>query len=302
MPPHIFVILNAAAGGGDATKDIAGLTEQFRGAGLDAKVSSVRTREEFIAATERAMHEAPHAVVAGGGDGTVSAVASRLVGTQTALGVLPLGTLNHFARDLHIPAGIAEAAQIIIAGNVGTVDVGEVNGQFFLNNSSLGIYPEIVRHREFQQHQGAAKWPAFLRATLGVLRRHPFLSVRLIMNGDGRQRRTPFVLIGNNEYCMEGLHAGERASLQGGKLGLYLTRHRGTRWGLLRLAVMTLLGTLRQAREFEAFTVADVVIETRHGKVRVALDGEVTMMDTPLKYVSRPRALRVFVPAPQAAD
>jgi len=302
MPSRIVVIINASAGAGTSTEAIDGLTEQFRSAGLDAQVTSARNRAELVAAEERALGEAPHAVVAGGGDGTVSIVASRLVGTEIALGVLPLGTLNHFAKDLHIPVDIAEAARNIIAGNVGTVDVGEVNGRFFLNNSSLGIYPEIVRDREIQQRRlGAGKWPAFMRATLAVLRRYPFLSVRLIVNGEDHRRRTPFVFIGNNEYRMEGFNVGQRARLDAGKLSLYVTRHTG-RLGLLRLAAMALLGTLRQAKEFEALTAEEILIETHHGRLRVALDGEVTLIDTPLRYRIRPGALRVIVPALKPSD
>ena len=269
-----------------------------RAAGLQARVKLIHHGEEIEATVAQALKQGASTVVAGGGDGTVSAVAAPLVGTQTALGVLPLGTLNHFARDLHIPFEIAEAAKIIIAGNVAAVDVGEVNGRVFLNNSSLGIYPEIVRGREFhQKHQGMGKWPAFLRATLAVLRRHPFLSVRVQVNGEFHARRTPFVLIGNNEYCMEGMNAGKRTCLDAGKLSIYLTRRRGTRLGLLRLAFKTLLGTLHEAKEFEALTAAEILIEPRHGRVKVAMDGELTMLDAPLRYRSRPGALRVIVPA-----
>jgi diacylglycerol kinase family enzyme len=124
----------------------------------------------------------------------------------------------------------------------------------------------------------------------------------LLVNGEDRLRRTPFVLIGNNEYRMEGLAAGERVSLTAGKLSVYLTRHRGSRWGLLRLAAMTLMGKLREAKEFEALTTGEILIETRHRRLKVALDGEVTVMDTPLLYRVRPQALRVIVPAPAAAN
>lgn len=304
MASRIVVIFNAAAGGGITTSEaIDGLAAQFRAGGLDAQFVPAQNRAEFTAATERAVGEAPQIIVAGGGDGTINAVASGLVGTTIALGVLPLGTLNHFARDLSIPADVTEAAKIIIAGNIGTVDVGEVNGRVFLNNSSLGIYPQIVRDREFQQKQeGAGKWPAFVRATFAVLRRHPFLNVRLRVNGEDLQRRTPFVLIGNNEYCMEGLSLGQRNCLDAGQLSLHLTRRRGSRWGLLRLAVMALLGKLRQAREFEVLTAPEVLIETRKRRLQVAMDGEVSEMETPLRYRIRPGALRVIVPAAPATS
>ena len=92
-------------------------------------------------------------MVVGGGDGTLSAAASILAGTDTALGVLALGTLNHFARDLRIPLDLDGAIGVIAAGHHQTVDVGEVNGQVFINNSSIGIYPFFVAERS-----GRAEW------------------------------------------------------------------------------------------------------------------------------------------------
>ena len=103
-------------------------------------------------------------VVGGGGDGTIAAVAAALVGTDTPLGVLPMGTLNHFAKDLGIPLELEKAVQTLFTGKVAQVDVGEVNGRIFLNNSSLGFYPRIVQEREREQRQGHSKWVAFARA------------------------------------------------------------------------------------------------------------------------------------------
>jgi diacylglycerol kinase family enzyme len=220
------------------------------------------------------------------------------VGTGIALGVLPLGTLNHFARDLHIPGDAAGAVQNIAAGNVAAIDAGEVNGRYFLNNASLGIYPAIVRGRERQQrHLGAGKWLAFLRATLAVLRRNPFVDVRLTVDGEELRRSTPFVFVGNNDYCMEGWCMGERKCLTAGKLNVYIARHTG-RLGLLKLALRALVGRLHEAADLEVFSAAQVLVETHRRRIRVATDGEVTGMDSPLRFRIRPGALRVIVPAP----
>src|SRR5581483_6186931 len=124
----------------------------------------------------------PPVIVAAGGDGTLNAVASALVGTDIALGVLPMGTLNHFAKDLKIPLDVAHAARAIAEGHTKTVDVGVVNGRIFVNNSSLGLYPHIVRARELKQHRpGWGKWTALVWATWLVLRRSPFLRLRLCL-------------------------------------------------------------------------------------------------------------------------
>lgn len=220
-----------------------------------------------------------------------------LVGTDAALGVLPLGTLNHFAKDLRIPTDLEAAAQTILDGSVASVDVGEVNGRVFLNNSSLGLYPQIVRYRMIQQARlGIGKWPAFVWAAFMVFRRYPFLSLRLIVEGKEIRRSTPFVFIGNNEYEIERLDIGTRACLNAGLLSLYWTRRTG-RLGLLGLAVRALLGRLREADDFEALCTSEAWIEARRPRLRVAKDGEVSMLNTPLHYRIRHKALRVIVPA-----
>ena len=153
-------------------------------------------------------------VVAGGGDGTISTVAALLAGTDKALAVLPLGTLNHFAKDLGLPLELEAAARVAATGRVVRVDVGEVNGRVFINNSSIGLYPRLVRRRQQQQDRlGRGKWAAFLFAGLSVLRRYPFLDVRLEADGRTFSRRTPFVFVGNNDYLMDGLQIGARARL-----------------------------------------------------------------------------------------
>lgn len=252
----------------------------------------------MTAAARAALAEGAQVVVAGGGDGTINAVASVVAGTGVAFGVLPLGTLNHFAKDIGVPLGLDEAVANIAQGIRKDVDVGEVNGQVFLNNSSLGLYPDIVRDREKQQHRlGRGKWLAACWATVGALRRYPFLNVRLTLD-DGKEhaRRTPFVFIGNNEYTMSGFNIGARQTLDRGRLSLYVAQRPG-RLGLLRFAWRALCGRLAQEKDFDMLTAQNLHIETRHQRIPVATDGEVTVMATPLRYRIRPGALRVIVPS-----
>jgi len=162
-----------------------------------------------------------------------------------------------------------------------------------VNNSSLGLYPSIVRERQKQQRLGWGKWPAYVWAALAVLRRYPFLNVLLSVDGKELVSRTPFVFIGNNEYEMESLNIGGRTCLDAGKLSLYMS-DRTSRLGLLRLALRALFGGLRQEKDFIALCTKEVWIGTKHRHVRVALDGEVLMMEPPLHYRVRPRALRVL--------
>lgn len=296
---RMAVIVNAGAGTGYDAPWRETLAARFAAHGLEAEVTLAVDANHMLEAARAALAGGARTVVAGGGDGTINAVASVVLDSGAVFGVLPMGTLNHFARDLHIPLQLDAAIATLAAGHVARVDVGEVNGRVFLNNSSLGLYPDIVRDRQRQQRRlGRGKWTAFGWATLAALRRYPFLSVRLALGEADHARRTPFVFIGNNEYQMEGFNIGERARIDGGMLSVYVAQ-RPTRFGLLRLALRALFGRLRQAREFDIFQAREMAIETRHRRLRVATDGEVTVMAPPLRYRIRPAALPVIVPRPQ---
>lgn len=295
MPPPVDVIINASSGASDKEAARRLLAAVFAACGVEARISLAKSGAEVVKLARRAVSGDAQTVVAGGGDGTINAVASTLLGTTKTLGVLPLGTLNHFAKDLRIPLDLEAAARTIIAGRTMKVDVGEVNDRIFLNNSSLGLYPSIVHQREMKQRLGHGKWPAFLWAALTVLRRNPFLAVRLILDGKEFATRTPFVFIGNNIYEMESFNIGSRARLDAGVLSLYVTNRTG-RWGLVRLALRALFRRLRNPQDFVALTTTEVRVETRRRRVRVSTDGEVAVMQMPLDYRVHPGALCVLVP------
>ncbi len=294
-PRALEVIINARSGTSSKEGVRDQLAELFQQNGIEARISLARSGERMAELARRAAHGDARTVVAGGGDGTINAVASTLIDTDKTLGVLPLGTLNHFAKDLKIPLDLEGAARTIIANHAVQVDAGEVNGQIFLNNSSLGLYPSLVHKREQRQRLGYGKWPAFIWAAFSVMRRYPFLDVRLNADGKEFSSRTPFVFVGNNKYEMESFNIGTRARLDAGQLSLYFS-HRTRRLGLVRLAFRALLGRAEKTEEFVAMSTTEVSIETRRSRIRVATDGEVTIMRPPLRYRVRPGALRVIAP------
>lgn len=272
------------------------MRELFAGHGIRAEVTIAHSGEQIASAARSAREHGAPVVVAGGGDGTINAVAAELVDSDTALGILPLGTLNHFARDAGIPLALDEAVGVVASGRTRKVDVGEVNCHIFLNNSSLGLYPAIVQERNKQQRRfGRSKWFAALWATVAALRRFLFLHVHLTAGGRELACRTPFVFIGNNEYRMEGLSPGGRTALDQGKLSLYLAHNPG-RLSLLRFAFRALFGRLAQARDFDVLLVENMTIQTRRRHLRVATDGEVRTMETPLSYRVRHAALTIIAP------
>jgi diacylglycerol kinase family enzyme len=188
----------------------------------------------------------------------------------------------------------------VLDGMLCQVDVGEVNGLVFLNNSSLGVYPAIVRLRERYRASGLGKWIAALWASLAVLRRHPFMRVRIIAEGQATVRRTPFVFVGNNEYRMVGLHAGSRESLTSGRLAVYVLNAE-RRVGLLRLAWQVLRKGVDEVKELDLLTLDQATIETQRSRLQVAFDGEVVPLESPLEYRIQPLALRVLVPPTTSA-
>ena len=292
----IILILNTSAGSG-CTSDFADdLVEKFAACGLKADATLAKNGHALVAAAKQAVRDSVGIVVAGGGDGTLNAVASELVGTGIFFGVLPLGTLNHFAKDLNIPLNVDDAIRTIAAGHCISVDTGEVNGRVFLNNSSLGLYPDTVRRRELHQNRlGRGKWPAFFWAAVTSLRRYPFLHLTLTVDGNIYKKRTPFVFIGNNDYVMEGFNIGARKALDAGRLSLYAA-HRTSRLGLLVLALRAVLGRFRQVKDFDVLSAKSLLIESLHKQIRVATDGEVNLMGTPLNYRIVPKSLNVLVP------
>ncbi len=298
---RVEIILNASAGGGDngqaeAREQILSVLAAL--GETHARVSVARDGAEIIELARRAAEAVDvRLVVAGGGDGTINAVASALVGSDKPLGVLPLGTLNHFAKDLKLPLELDAAVRLLITGQAQRVDVGEVNGRIFLNNSSLGLYPEIVRRREHQQQRGRGKWVAFVAAAFTVLRRFPSLRVRLSVDGREFARDTPFVFVGNNKYEMDGFNLGARSCLNEGQLSLHFTRGQPGRWGLVRFALRALAGRLPQDADFDALCAKEIHVATHHRRhLRVATDGEVNVMNTPLEYRARAGALLVMMP------
>ena len=291
----VKIIISAGAGPGDNTKAAERLAEIFKEDQIDIDISLAQSGAEVVELAQEAARGPYKVIVAAGGDGTVNSVAAAVIDTDKILGILPLGTLNHFARDLKIPFDLEAAAHTIVAGNTAEVDVAEVNNRIFLNNSSLGLYPIIVREREKRQRLGSGKWPAFIWATIQALRRYPFLDVRLHANDDSLVRTTPFVFVGNNEYAMDLLNIGVRDRLDRGVLSIYIT-HRTSRLRLISLALRAVLGRLRHDKDFLALQSDELKIQTHHKQLRVAFDGEIEVMETPLQYRLRARALRVIVP------
>lgn len=297
MPSRIEVIINAGSGSVSAeTVDV--VRTRFVELGLDAIIHLAQNGSDIERFAREAAESDAEIIVAGGGDGTISSVAIEVFKAGKTLGVLPLGTLNNFSKDLGIPQELNEAIDVIAADHTRTIDLAEVNGRIFINNSSIGLYPRMVRKREKQQRLGRGKWLSALWASMRMFKLSPFLKVSIRVNGQNFLRKTPFVFVGNNEYDMDIYNIGRRNALDEGKLGVYFL-HRGGRWGVIMMLVRTAFGRLKQWRDFEIVSTDEISIKTRRKRVHVAFDGEVDIMRSPLVYKSIPAALKVIVPKPE---
>jgi diacylglycerol kinase family enzyme len=295
---HDVVLLNGRASALRTVRLHAQIEELFRGHRIDVVIHEVASPVEIPRAARTALEENAHSIIAGGGDGTVNAVASVLAGRPTPLGILPLGTLNHFARDLHIPLTLDKAVATIVQGHLRKVDVGRVGDGIFVNNSSIGIYPSIVERRERLRQSGYRKWTAFAKATVEVLRREDEVSISLESDRTRIIARTPFLFVGNNEYRGEGLRLGARLRLDGGRLYAYFAPPVRTS-DLPKLFAHALFGYARQEHALESIASEELWVDTLPAHdVKVACDGELLALEPPLHYRSWPGALTVFTPAP----
>lgn len=260
---------------------------------LDVRRTLVIGREPDLGAAIRAAVEGGCVVVAAGGDGTVNAVVQHLVPDGT-LGVLPLGTLNHFARDL----GVDEqetAMPVLEAGAPQTIDVGRAGNRLFVNNVGLGLYPELVREREARE----GRWGrllAHLAAAIRVLRRARPVLGSIAVDGDHRDLAAWVVMVGNNRFRSDPGELGSRDRLDEGvldvwmmRLGGRLERSTGPAWRVLR-------GTLAGSRRLIRTQGSVVEIQLRGNSRRISRDGEASERATSLRVEILPGGLNVLAP------
>jgi diacylglycerol kinase family enzyme len=291
----VVVIVNR--GGGSAGGARERILAAFEGTGVEPDIRLVQPAGLDRQCAEAARAEGVTALVAAGGDGTVGSVAAAVADGPLALGILPMGTLNHFARDAGIPLDLEAAAAAIAAGRTRRVDAAEVNGRLFVNNSAVGLYPSLVRDREAQQRRlGRSKRAAMLVAALRALWRFPRRRLTLNVAGLKAPVETPLLFVGNNVYETGLLSLGRRAAVDRGVMCLYAPLAR-SRFRFAWLSLRAVLGRPDRQRDFLSLEgVEQAEIGSRRDRLSVALDGEARSIETPLRYRILPAALRLIVP------
>jgi diacylglycerol kinase family enzyme len=295
------VIINRSGGTAAASGESlhASLELAFTNNGFDASIELVdgsELQQAFAQFADAKMAEVK-LIVVGGGDGTAASAAAALANTPTNMALLPLGTLNHLARDLSIPADLNEAVKLALEGKAKAIDLGNVNGHRFVNNASIGLYPSMVtRREEIRSQHKFPKWFASIFAAASALWHLPQHRLELD-TGDGPQRlRTPLLFVGNNVYSLEAGEVGTRPSLSDGHFSVFAIKPRG-RLALLWFGLRAIFGHANLSNDFIALGVySQFTITSQRRSIDVGLDGEVCRLDLPLYFKIEPAALRVICP------
>ena len=241
------------------------------------------------------MREGRRLFVAAGGDGTINSVIQPLIHTDAILGVIPVGTYNHFARDLGIPLAWRDALDVVVSGETKPIDAARVNDRFFVNNVSMGLYPELVARRE-EKGRDYPRWKARLYAAYATLQKYPHVAVTLDSAHHHEVIRTHVLMISNNSYDLSrlGIEAPRRA-LEEGRLSVYWLPH-VPRLQLTRFVAHYLAGRVRDTPGFRSFRTSQIKVQSSKRHLHLGIDGEVVTMNIPLVITIVPQSLSVKVP------
>lgn len=300
-PRSAFVVINSASGPAADRQAVADrIAQTFADHGWQAllEICDPPDLQARMAAACQSAKTTPGAiVVVGGGDGTIRSAAALAVEHGVALGILPMGTMNLLPKDLGLPLDPVEAAQAIATGIERRIDVGRVNDRIFLHSSVLGVVPLLGRERE--EFRRSRTWGARLAALRRALRcalGTPRITLQIEEGGRAVRVRTYSLAICSNTLSDKPGEALLRTTLDGGRLALYLSRHRG-RLGLFTLLLTLGTGRWTLDRQMQAAETTTLRITARRRRLAVSNDGEVEHLATPLRYSLMQRALRVVVAA-----
>lgn len=297
----LFIVLNTGSGRRDAKETEATIRSVLEQAGRRYDLTSVSAPQELPSIAKRAVELAQlqqGAVVAAGGDGTLNAVVQVVLNSGCPFGVLPQGTFNYFSRAHSIPSDTAAATQMLLDATVRPVQVGLLNGHAFLVNASLGLYPKLLEEREtFKQQFGRSRFISLCAGIITLLRGHRQLVLSLEHEGHSCRLRTPTLFVGNNSLQLEQIGIPQASIVEQGQLIALAARSVNT-LALFGLLYRGALGKLGDAENVVSFAFERLTVRPhRRRRLKVAMDGEVSWLKTPLVFQVAPRPLPLLVPA-----
>ncbi|MDI1257753.1 diacylglycerol kinase family protein [Aquabacterium sp.] len=299
----LFVVLNGGSGHIQAQERVDTVRRVFQEAGRHFELLEVSDPQQLPPTIARAIELARQhhgAVVAAGGDGTINAVVQQVLPTGLPLGILPQGTFNYFGRNQGISSDIEEAARSLLTAQLKPVQVGLINEQAFIVNASMGLYPTLLQDREaFKQRFGRSRVVALLASLATMLREHRDWVIKLTLDHSTHTIVTPTLFVGNNALQMEQIGIPEAPALQDGQLVAIAVKPVG-KLAMLGLLLRGALGQLGDADKVSSFAFTSLTVSPRRPhrprRLKVATDGEVIWMNTPLHFRPSPRPLMLLVP------
>ena len=303
--PLQFVI-NAAAGSSDEDAKREVIETALRAGGRRGELLFCSPAELARVAHEAAARAIASgtAVVAIGGDGTLNTVAQAAHAAGCAMGVVPYGTFNYFARTHRIPTDPADAVRLVLAGVPRPVQVAAINEHLFLVNASVGLYPELLEDREaYKRRFGRSRWVAIYAGVVTLMRAQRQLRLHIELGTGARDVVALTLFVGNNRLQLDQLGAQPKDTLPGapgaGSIAAVILRPVGT-LAMLRLLVHGAMGTLGDAADVERFEFHHMVVRPgglhAGGMVKVAFDGEVTRLRPPLDFRVLDKPLQLLQP------
>jgi YegS/Rv2252/BmrU family lipid kinase len=287
---RVAVVYNTHAGTQNTQSDpdfsdyICGLLQNY---GIRADVFPSQP-DELDTQLSHILNQAYDILLIGGGDGTISSVMQLVEDHPILLGILPLGTLNHFARDLGIPSELEDAIHQLSHAQIRSVDLGCINGRLFINNVSMGIYPYAVILRDrYQKKYGIRKGAAFILSLVRIIRYMQRMKIKILLDGKWVQLHSSLVFIGNNKYEMTPLRLGSRKQLDGGILHLVIAQEH-TWWRLLLIGLRAIVSQNKREPELQFYEMNTVQLDTNTSRVVIGMDGEVYILETPLDIQMKP--------------
>lgn len=306
MPKGVFVLLNSGAGvlrGADGEAVVGKIEQALTAAGHEVEVALASGRELQGLLDDRLSRDPPGTVIVGGGDGTVSGTAATLCDTGIALGVLPLGTMNLFARSLGMPLDLDDALAALAAAGRRRIDLGEVNGRLFTHHVSMGLQPRLVAMREKSDYGSRiGKIFATFLALLTVMARPPRLMVKVTLENMAFDLSTPALVVSNNLFGPD--HLPYADALDQGILGIYIcTSHRPA--DVAHVTIEALLGSWHARDRVKTLTARSMTVERRSRRRRrivATVDGELVTFEGAIDIRIRPGCLTVLVAEPSPAQ
>lgn len=298
---HVALVLNRASGRGDAEDRIAKIRDKIVPRAARFSLHAAGAGGEIAAMARAARDSGADVVAVLGGDGTQSAVAGALAGSDTVMAVLPGGTFNYFARGLGVGEEVEQALDTLLGGRAARIDLAEVNGRVFLNNASFGAYPAILERREsIYRRWGRSRIAAYWSVLVTLLDlRHPML-LTVTTGGETRVLHTPLAFAARSAYQLESFGLGGAEAVEAGHFALFLARAHG-RAELVAAALKLAFGTAVRGQDFEMVVADEIVIETSRAERLLAFDGERAPMRGPYRLRMRRDDLWVMVPEPPEA-